>query len=104
MITVNVLYPNTDSLKFNMNYYLTSHIPMIQKALGAALKGVLVQQGVGGAAPGSKAQYHVMTQLSFDSVESYQTAFGPHVPQIMGDLQNFTGEHPSVQVSEVLHG
>ena len=43
MISVTVLYRHTDSAKFNMNYYLDTHIPLISGLLGSALKGVLVQ-------------------------------------------------------------
>ena len=45
MVTVNVLYPNKDGAKFDMNYYLTSHIPMLKRVLGSALKGCIVEQG-----------------------------------------------------------
>ena len=34
MVTVNVLYPNKDGAKFDMNYYLTLHIPMLKRVLG----------------------------------------------------------------------
>src|SRR6185312_8489754 len=60
MITVNVLYPNQDGAKFDMNYYLTSHIPMVKRVLGSALKGCVVEQGLGGGAPGEKAEYSTL--------------------------------------------
>ena len=104
MITINVLYKNTDTLKFNMNYYLSTHIPLINKLLGSALKGTVVQHGISGGAPGSKAEYLVITQLKFDSVESYQAAFGPNAPAVMGDLPNFCNEQPTIQVSDVRLG
>jgi uncharacterized protein (TIGR02118 family) len=104
MITVTVLYRNTDGLKFNMNYYLNTHIPLINKLLGSALKGVLVQQGISGVAPGSKPEFQVITQLKFESVESFQTAFGPHAPAVTADLQNFSGEQPLIQISDVRQG
>jgi uncharacterized protein (TIGR02118 family) len=100
MIAVNVLYKNTDALKFNMNYYLNTHIPLVKKLLGAALKGATVQQGVSGGAPGAKPEFFVITQLNFDSVESFQGAFGPHGAAIAGDLPNFCGEPPIIQTSE----
>ncbi|HEY1900430.1 MAG TPA: EthD family reductase [Steroidobacteraceae bacterium] len=104
MITVNVLYRNTDSLKFNMDYYLGTHIPLISKLLGSALRGAMVQHGRSGGAPGSKAEYLVMTQLKFDSVESFQGAFMPHAETVMGDLPNFCNEQPTIQISDVRLG
>ncbi len=104
MISVTVLYRNSDSIRFNMNYYLDSHIPLVRKLLGGALKGVLVQQGTGGGAPGSLAEFAVITVLSFASEEAYQAAFLPHAAAIMGDLPNFTNVQPSVQFSDVRVG
>jgi uncharacterized protein (TIGR02118 family) len=104
MITVNVLYKNTDALKFNMNYYLNTHIPLISKLLGAALKGVMVQHGISGGAPGSKPEFLVITVLKFESVESFQSAFGPHAPAVTGDLPNFCGEQPTIQICDLRLG
>ncbi|MEJ0036687.1 MAG: EthD family reductase [Gammaproteobacteria bacterium] len=104
MITVNVLYPNKDGAKFDMSYYLTSHIPMVRRVLGGALKGCVVEQGLGGGAPGTKAEFSVLCHLKFDSVESFQTAFGPHAAQIQNDIGNYSSEAPFVQLSEVKVG
>jgi len=104
MISVTVLYRHTDSIKFNMNYYLDTHIPMISGLLGSALKGALVQQGIGGGAPGSLPEFAVITVLRFDSVEAFQAAFQPHAAQVMADIANFTNEPPSIQISEVRLG
>ena len=101
MITVNVIYPNKDGAKFDMNYYLTSHIPMVKRVLGSALKGCVVEQGLGGGAPGTKADFSVLCHLRFDSVESFQTSFGPHAAQVQNDVANYSSEAPIIQVSEV---
>jgi uncharacterized protein (TIGR02118 family) len=37
----------------------------------------------------------------FDSVESFQQAFGAHAPAILSDIPNYTNAQPTVQVSEV---
>jgi uncharacterized protein (TIGR02118 family) len=104
MITVTVLYRNTEALKFNMNYYLNTHIPLINELLGSALKGVMVQHGVAGGTPGSKPEFLVITVLKFDSVASFQTAFGPHAAAVQGDLPNFCSEPPIIQISDVRLG
>src|SRR4051812_16406971 len=90
MITIDLLYPNKDGAKFDMNYYLTSHIPMIKRVLGGALKGTIVEQGLGGAAPGTKADFSVLCSLRFDSVEAFQTAFGPHAADIQADVGKYS--------------
>jgi uncharacterized protein (TIGR02118 family) len=104
MITVNVLYRHSDSATFNMNYYLDTHIPLIRRLLGAALKGVLVQQGTGGGAPGTPPEYGVITVLSFESLEAFQAVFPPHAPAVMADLANFTNVQPTIQFSNVRLG
>jgi uncharacterized protein (TIGR02118 family) len=101
MITVNVLYPNQDGATFDMNYYLTSHIPMIRRVLGSALKGCVVEQGLGGGAPGTKADFSVLCHLRFDSVEAFQTAFGPHAADVQKDVGNYSNVQPIIQISDV---
>jgi uncharacterized protein (TIGR02118 family) len=101
MITLNVIYPNKDGAKFDMDYYLTSHIPMLRRVLGSALKGCAVEQGLGGSAPGTKAEFAVLCHLKFDSVESFQAAFGPNAAQIRNDVANYSSEAPFVQLSDV---
>ena len=101
MITVNVLYPNQDGAKFDMNYYLGSHIPMVKRLMGSALKGVVVEQGLGGGAPGTKAEFSTLCHLRFDSVEAFQAAFGPHASAIQDDIANYSSVAPVIQVSDV---
>ncbi len=102
MITVTVLYPNKEGAKFDMSYYLGKHIPMVKKLLGPALKGVVVEQGIGGGAPGTKAAYSVVCHLRFDSVDAFQAAFGPHAASVQADVRNYSGGvEPVIQLSEV---
>ena len=101
MIKVSVFYPNEEGKKFDMEYYCNKHIPMVQQKLGAALKGGSVEQGLSGVEPGSRATYIAMGHLSFDSVEAFQTVFGPHAESIMGDIPNYTDIQPTIQISEV---
>jgi uncharacterized protein (TIGR02118 family) len=101
MITVSVLYPNGADTQFDTNYYLTKHIPMVKQKLGPACKSVDVEEGIAGGAPGASATYVAMAHLAFDSVDTFQAAFGPHAAAIMGDIPNYTNVQPVVQISEV---
>ena len=101
MIKVSVLYPNSDGCKFDMSYYLDSHMPMVQAKLGAACKKMAVEQGLAGGAPGAPATYIAMGHLYFDSLEAFQQSFGPHAAVIMADIPNYTDTQPVIQISEV---
>lgn len=101
MIKVSVLYPNEEGKSFNMDYYCEKHMPMVQEKLGSACKKVAVEEGLGGPEPGSAATYMAMGHLYFDSVEAFQTAFGPHAEAIMGDIPNYTDTQPTIQISAV---
>ena len=101
MIKVSVLYPSGADSTFNMDYYLNRHIPMVRAKLGTACKSAAVEQGVGGATPGSAPEFSAMGHLYFESVEAFQAAFGPHAGAIMGDIPNYTNVQPTIQVSEV---
>ena len=90
MIKVSVFYPNNEGSKFDMNYYCNSHIPMVRQKLGAACKGAAVEQGISGATPSSRPGFIAMGHIYFESVEAFQTAFGPHAEAIMADIPNYT--------------
>jgi uncharacterized protein (TIGR02118 family) len=101
MIKFSIFYPNEEGKKFDMDYYINSHIPMVLEKLGGAVKGGTVDQGLAGAEPGSPATYVAMGHILFDSVEEFQKAIGPHMEAIMADIPNYTDILPNVQISEV---
>jgi uncharacterized protein (TIGR02118 family) len=101
VVKVSVFYPNSAGCKFDMSYYLTKHMPMVQQKLGAACKSIAVEQGLAGGAPGAPATYVAMGHLYFDSTDAFQAAFGPHAQTILADIPNYTNTQPTIQISEV---
>lgn len=101
MVKVSVLYPNTAGCKFDMTYYLAKHMPMVKRKLGTACKSMAVEEGIAGGAPGAPATYVAMGHLYFDSSDAFQSAFGPHAQEILGDIPNYTDIQPTIQISEV---
>lgn len=101
MIKVSVFYAHSSGAKFDMGYYIGKHIPMVRQKLGAACKGVSVEQGLGGGAPGTPPAFVAMAHLLFDTAEAFQKAFAPHAKEIMGDVPNYTKIEPVIQVSDV---
>ena len=101
MIKVSVLYPNGAGATFDMPYYVNSHMPMVGRLLGNALKGMAIDEGLGGMTPGSPAPYLGMCHLLFNSVEDFGAAFAQHGPAIQADIPNYTNTQPVIQISAV---
>jgi uncharacterized protein (TIGR02118 family) len=101
MIKLSVMYPNNEGSTFDMAYYCNKHFPMLRQKLGAALKGVAVEQGLAGPLPGSPPPFLALGHLLFESVEAFQAAFEPHAQAIMADIPNYTNTQPTIQISEV---
>jgi len=102
MIKVSVFYPNSEGVHFNMDYYRERHMPMVQARLGAACKGIAVEQGLAGPAPGSRPAFLAMGHIYFDSVEAFQASFSAHSAEFLSDVPNYTNIQPSIQISEVV--
>ncbi len=100
MIRVNILYPNNEGTRFDWDYYCNVHMPMSIQKLGPALKGVAVEHGLSGTAPGSGPAYVAMCHLRFESVEAFTAAFGPCAEELQADISNFTNVEPIIQFSE----
>jgi len=101
MIKVSIFYLNGEGKTFDMDYYCNKHIPLVKTNTGEALKKVDVEQGLAGLAPGAKPDYIAAAHLYFDSVESFQSSFGPHIPAFTADVPNFTNISPVGQINEV---
>lgn len=101
MIKLSVFYPNSENATFDMAYYCEKHIPLLRQLLGHACTRFSVEEGLGGGAPDRPASYRAMGHLYFDSLESFQAAFGPHARTIMADTPNYTNLTPIVQISMV---
>lgn len=99
MIKLSVMYPNGDGATFDMEYYCKSHIPLVRQSLGASLKGVVVDQGIG--QPGSPAPFLAIGHLVFDSLGELQSALDVHGAKLMADIPNYTNTRPTIQVSEI---
>jgi uncharacterized protein (TIGR02118 family) len=101
MIMVSVLYPAGETTRFDMDYYCKSHMPLVQRKLGAACESMAVDHGLGSGTSGAPPAYTAMGHLYFESVEEFQAAFAPHAAEILADIPNYTNIQPVPRISEV---
>jgi uncharacterized protein (TIGR02118 family) len=79
-------------------------MPMSIARLSAhpGFKGVSIERGSSGAAPGSKPAYVAMCHFLFDSAGDFMAAFMPNAEMLQGDVPNYTDIEPVIQFNEVL--
>nr|WP_321231230.1 EthD family reductase [uncultured Psychroserpens sp.] len=102
MIKITVLYPNSEGLKFDKDYYTKQHSQLFADLLGDAIVSSDINFGIIGATPEQPAPFVVIANLVFESMETLQQSFGVNSEAILADLPNFTNAQPIVQISEVL--
>jgi uncharacterized protein (TIGR02118 family) len=104
MTKISILHPNNKGSRFDMPYYIGTHMPLSIGLLSThpGFKRVSVERGLGGAEPGTDAPYVAMCHFLFESLEDFLAAFGPHAPTLQGDMPNYTAIQPVIQFSEVL--
>jgi uncharacterized protein (TIGR02118 family) len=104
MTTISILYPNIAGGRFDMRYYVDTHMPLSIELLSThpGFKGVSVERGLAGAEPGTDAKYIAMCHFLFDSIEDFIAAFLPHAARLQGDIPNYTDTKPIIQFNEVL--
>lgn len=94
--TVTVVYPQ--GAKFNMDYYLSSHMPLVQKRWAQYnLQSWKVLKF------NDDAPYTVQATLEFGSLNDFQSAAsGPEAKEVLGDVPNFSDKEPVIMAGDVV--
>jgi len=102
MVKVSVLYPNVEGGKFDMEFFIHRHLPLVDRVWGAALVKREIDAGLAGPGPGTRPTYVAMAHLYFESIETFQAALGPQHKQLEKEAPEFTDIKPIIQVSDVV--
>ena len=104
MVRISILYPNTPGARFDLRYYVKTHMPMSIRLLSVhpGFRGVSVEQGLSGTTPGSPPAFIAVCHINFLSVEDFVAAFAPNEEVLRGDMPNYTDISPVIQFNEVL--
>ncbi|GAB7349215.1 hypothetical protein MBLNU459_g8379t2 [Dothideomycetes sp. NU459] len=94
--THQILYPK--GAKFDMDYYLSTHMPLAQKhwaPLGMTSYKVLKF--------GDDQPYSVQATLEWPSVDAFVKATqAPATKEILGDVPNFSDKQPTIIPGEIV--
>ncbi|SRR5579862_7920934 len=103
MIKVSVLYSNKPGARFDVEYYLNTHMPMAAKLFGPAATAITVEIGRPGP-DGRPAPFAAIAGFTCETVEDFLAAFTPIADQLQGDIPNYTDIQPMIQFSEIRIG
>ena len=106
MIRVTVLFPKTNDSNFDMEYYLSKHVPMTTaklQSLGIPVEAQ-VDETLGSIPPGEPATYAAIGYLLFEKMEDLQKGLAAHGAEIMADIPNFTNVQPEIQIGNIVFG
>lgn len=90
-----VLYPNEDDLKFNMSYYLKSHLPLVKENFGSyGLKRVDVTE-FGPSPDGTKPAFAIQAVIVWGSQDDMKKAMAStEAGLVFGDIKHFCNAKP----------
>jgi uncharacterized protein (TIGR02118 family) len=94
---LSAIYPQTADSTFDMDYYLSTHIPLVEELFQPL--SVEVNEGVSGAEEGLAPPYAVMTDITFATLEDLQNAVATHGSEVVGDIPNFTNVEAQLQIN-----
>ena len=100
-VTITVLYPNVEDARFNLDYYLSKHMPLVAERFGRhGLKGWRVARLTG--PQGGKPPFSIMATLEFDRADQFGAAIAAEGASVMGDVPNFSNKEPVIMIGEVV--
>ncbi len=101
MVIVSVLYPLPSGTRFDLDYYMNSHIPLVERLLNPmGLRQTRVFQAA--ATPGSESEFGIIAELFFDTGEELHAALAAHGAETQADIPNFTDAKPIIWMGRVL--
>jgi uncharacterized protein (TIGR02118 family) len=101
-VIVSVMYQVGSGNKFDLDYYMKSHVPLVGKLWGSSgLKGAQVLQGTGSPS-GGPAGYHIIALLDFESMDAFKAAAAASGAEVFADIPKFTDVQPTIQFNDRL--
>lgn len=100
--SITVLFPNEADAKYDINYYKTHHMPLIEKLWGHfGVTSWSVTTFTPGP-DGSDPTFVFGSVVNWASAEAIKTAFADEsVQQIMQDVPNFSNKQPTFLFGDV---
>ena len=101
MIKLSILYPNKPGTRFDIDYYVGTHMPLAMRLLKKNLRNTDVDAGLQGSAPGEAPAFHGGCKLYFDNMPAFLEVWGAAAAELQADIPRYTDVAPIIQFNEV---
>ena len=102
MIRVTGLYRDMSNSKFDFDYYVNAHMPLVKKRLADFGMGNFeVERGIE-AADGEAAPCICIVHIEFPTIDDFKRGFEKHGGELSADVPNYTNIVPEMQISEIV--
>ena len=101
MRCITVLYPNSEGVRFDFDYYKNRHATLIMRLYGKGIARYELRRGVAGP-DGGKPPYVATVNFWIGSQELFDAAQAKHTAELIADVPNFTNVMPAIQIDEVV--
>jgi uncharacterized protein (TIGR02118 family) len=99
VMSLNVIYPNHDGAKFDVDYYRNSHIPLAMKVMKA--EKVILIEGV--PSKGAPPPFAMICHFEFASAEALAASgTAPGIEEVRADVAKFTDIKPIVMMGKTV--
>ena len=103
MIRVTVSYPNEEGKKFDWDYYMNTHLPLVHEHLDSrGMTKLEVDKGISAPDPSAPPDLIAVAYLTFSTADEVHEAFKAAGRPIMGDIPNYTDIKPTIQINEIV--
>ena len=103
MIKVTVFYGNEEGKSFNMDYYVNTHMPLVQERLTPfGMRYYNVEQGISDTDPTRLPCTSPSATCCSTTLTASTRASRPTAANWSGDVKNFTDIEPKFLISELV--
>lgn len=97
---MTILYPNTDNVRFDFEYYKNHHLPLIMKLYNKAISKFELRKGLP-APDGTKPPYVATINIYIADQQAFDEAGAQHGQTLVDDVPNFSNVLPIFQQDEI---
>lgn len=101
MRCITVLYPNSDGVRFDFDYYKRNHATLIMRLYGRGIAKYELRRGMSGP-DGGKPAYVATVNFWIGDQKLFDESQAKHTATLVADVANFTNVQPTIQFDEVV--